>query len=227
MHCVGMKTLSSMQWRTYPAIRRKFLRCRRIFWSCRSARTLDNSAIFAVACHLRPFSQFRCGLGLNLSVMQKKIECQDYELERVMLPLLRGRVFHLTSEETFDDILRCGWIYSRQQTRLAFAPCQPENNYGCRRGWVSLYDLGNPTDSNVAEALISYWLLRAMRRESKHVYLMITESARSSLISWRRASREVGGKELFVPFVEAWYPGDIPLQLISDSLVVTVHRPMR
>ena len=33
--------------------------------------------------------------------------------------------------------------------------------------------------------------------------------------------REVGATEVFIPFVEAWYPGDIPLELVSDSLMVT------
>jgi hypothetical protein len=37
----------------------------------------------------------------------------------------------------------------------------------------------------------------------------------------------VGGQEFFVPFVEAWYPGDIPLQLVNESLMVSVHPPSR
>jgi hypothetical protein len=35
--------------------------------------------------------------------------------------------------------------------------------------------------------------------------------------------REVAEKELFVPFVEAWYPADIPLGLITDGLMVRIQ----
>lgn len=72
-----------------------------------------------------------------------------------------------------------------------------------------------------------YWFLRTIRHESPQVYLIVAESAWSSLISWKRASREVGGKEFFIPFVEAWYPGDVPIQLVADSLVVKGRRSPR
>jgi hypothetical protein len=144
-----------------------------------------------------------------------------------MLPLLRGRVFHVTKEESFADIRRSGWIYSQQQARLAFTPRQLENTYGCKRGWVSLCDLRNSSDAEITEALICHWFFRITEKESTQVYLIVAESAWSSLISWRRACREGQGKEFFIPFVEAWYPGDFPLQLVSDSLVVTLHRSRR
>ena len=166
-------------------------------------------------------SKLSIRLGPTLDITAKKIECEHSEIERVMLPLLRGRVFHVTKEDNFEDIRRSGWIYSKEQARLAFTPRQPENNYGCKRGWVSLYDLSDPTDVEIKEALIRYWFLRTIRNESPYVYLIVAESAWSSLISWKRASREVGGKEFFIPFLEAWYPGDVPLQLVADSLVIT------
>jgi hypothetical protein len=166
------------------------------------------------------YPQVHHSLSPNLA---KKLECKYSELEHVVLPLLRGRIFHATRQETFDDICRCGWIYSKQQAQLAFAPRQPENSYGRKRGWVSLYDLSNPTDAEIKEALVRYLLLKTVRSESSNVYLIVAEDAWSSLISWNRAIREVGGKEFFIPFVEAWYPGDMPFQLVNESLVVTVR----
>lgn len=183
---------------------------------------LDNLAISTMACGLRIFRRnFLYGLGLAVNTTPKKIECERSEIEQVMLPLLRGRVFHVTKEENFADIQGSGRIYSKQQARLAFTPPHPETSYGCKRGWVSLYDLRDPTDGEIKEALIRYWFLRTIGDESTHVYLIVAESAWSSLIPWTRASREVGGKEFFIPFVEAWYPGDVPLQLVADSLVIS------
>ena len=176
-----------------------------------------------MACSLRNYRRkFRYDLGPILNLTTEKLECGHSEIEQVMLPRLRGRVFHVTRKETFEDICRYGWVYSKQQAQFAFNPGEP-NSYGRKRGWVRVYDLSNTADVEIKEALIRYWFFRTLRNESGHVYLIIAESAWSSLIPWTRASREVGGKEFFVPFVEAWYPGDMPLQLVSDSLLVTVN----
>ena len=158
---------------------------------------------------------------MNLS--PRKIECEHSRVEQVMLPLLRGRVFHVTKEENFLDIRRSGWIYSHRQARLAFSASHPETSYGCKRGWVSLYDLREPGDNEVKDALIRYWFLRRIGKDSAHVYLIVDESAWSSLVPWKRASRDVGGKEFFIPFIEAWYPGDIPVQFIADTIMLTFH----
>jgi hypothetical protein len=160
--------------------------------------------------------------GLDLTVIPKKIECRYPDLEETVLPLLRGQIFHVTNEETFNTICRSGWISGKEQGQFVFTPVA-ENSYGRKRGWVSLFDLRETPDAHIKEALIRYWFLRTFHNESTHVYLFVTESAWSSLISWKRATREVGATEFFIPFVEAWYPGDIPLCLIGHSLAVTVR----
>jgi hypothetical protein len=161
-------------------------------------------------------------LGPTLEVIPKKIACKHFELEEVLLPLLLGRVFHVTTEATFDRICQLGRIYSNQEVEFALTLGHSKNCYGRKRGWVSLFDLSHTADAHIKEALIRYWFLRSIRNENTHVYLFIAESAWQSLISWKRASREVGATEVFIPFVEAWYPGDIPIELVSDSLMVTV-----
>ena len=151
----------------------------------------------------------------------KKIECKYSEIEQIMLPRLRGHVFHVTNEKTFEAVCRSGSITSKEPAHLAFTWKQLEESYGRKRGWISLYDLRNTIDAEVKETLLRYCFLRAIRNETTHVYLVVAESAWPSLISWKRASREIGRKEFFVPFVEAWYPGDVPLEFVADSFVVT------
>jgi hypothetical protein len=158
-----------------------------------------------------------------LDIKTKKIDCEAGDLEHTLLPLLRGHVFHMTKEEKFDDICRSGWIYSQEQPKFVFTPGQTETTYGRKRGWVSLLDFDDKKDRDIKEALIRHWFFRTLRHTDKQAYLILAESACSSLISWKHAFREVGSKEFFIPFVETWYPGDMPLQLVSDSLVVTVH----
>jgi hypothetical protein len=155
--------------------------------------------------------------------MTQKIDCKYCELEEIVFPLLRGRVFHVTTKDTFHELIGNGGIRSNQQGLFAFALGQPGNSYGRKRGWVSLFDLRTGEDADVKQALIGYFFLKVFRSESTRAVLFLAESAWPSLISWKRASQEVGGKEVYIPFLEAWYPGDIPVHVISDSLVVTVH----
>ena len=137
----------------------------------------------------------------------KKLECENSELEHVMLPLLSGRVFHVTKQETFDDICRSGWIYSQHQAEFAFTLTQSEKCYGRKRGWVSLYDLSSPTDAEIKKALIRYALLKTNRNEGTLVYLIVAEDAWPSLISWKRAIREVQRKGVLHSFCRGLVPG--------------------
>jgi hypothetical protein len=158
-----------------------------------------------------------------LEIKPKKIDCEASDLEHTLLPLLRGHVFHMTKEEKFNDICLSGSIYCREQAQFVFAPGQTATTYGRKRGWVSLFDFSDKKDKDLKEALIRHWFFRTLRNEGTHAYLIISESACSSLISWRQAFREVGNKEFFIPFVETWYPGDMPLELVSDAFMLTIR----
>lgn len=208
--------------------RRYFLRGQGNFFSSSRIGNLENSAILAMACGLRVNRRhLENRLRVNLELTPKKIDCSYFDVVQVLFPLLCGRVFHVTTEKKFTDICRSGWIYSKEQTQFVLTPGQSETTYGRKRGWVSLYDLSYTEHTDIKEALIRYWFFRTLRAGRTDVYLMIAKSAWSSLVSWKCASRDVGGQEFFVPFVEAWYPGDIPLQLVNESLMVSVHPPSR
>jgi hypothetical protein len=162
-----------------------------------------------------------------LEIKQNRIDCDASDLEHTLLPLLCGRVFHMTNEEKSNDIYRSGWISSEKQAQFVFAPGQTEATYGRKRGWVSLLDFSDKKDRDIKDALIRHWFFRTLRNGGTHAYLIVAESAYSSLISWEQVYREAGGKEFFIPFVETWYPGDMPLQLVTECFVVTVHRSRR
>ena len=154
-----------------------------------------------MACGLRVHRRrLRNGLGVNLELTPKKIDCSYFDVVQVLFPLLCGRVFHVTTEEKFTDICRSGWIYSKEQTQFILTPGQSETTYGRKRGWVSLYDLSNTEDADIKEALIRYWFFRTLRAGRTDVFLMIAQSAWSSLVSWKRAGRDVAGTGIFYSF---------------------------
>ena len=161
-----------------------------------------------------------------LEIKQKRIDCEAADLEHTLLPLLRGQVFYMTNEENFNHICRSGWIYGEEQAQFVLAPGQAQTTYGRKRGWVSLFDFSDK-DKDIKEALIRHWFFRTLRNAGTHAYLIVAESACSSLISWNQAFRETGGKEFLIPFVETWYPGNMSLELVSDCFVLTVHRSPR
>ncbi len=152
-----------------------------------------------------------------------KITCNNSDLRARVLPLLRGQVFHVTKLQTFDSIRTTGSIKNNRDGQFRFTYGQSANSYGRVRGWVSLFDLRNATDAEIDEALLKYYFLNPFFDESTHVYLFISECAWPYLISWERAKQEKAWKEMFIPDVETWYPGDIPISLVSDALVVTVQ----
>jgi hypothetical protein len=151
-----------------------------------------------------------------------KIECKKSDLEARVLPLLRGRVFHVTKLQTFDSIRAEGIKNSRDSL-----PSSPwVNSYGPKRGWVCLFDLRNTTDAQVEMARSKYNFLRPPFSDADrnaHVYLFMSESVWPHLISWKCAEQEKAWGEMFIPDVEAWYPGDIPISCVSDALVVTIE----
>jgi hypothetical protein len=156
--------------------------------------------------------------------LPNKIDCRRSDLETAVLPLLRGQIFHVTEEAMFENITRAGYIPSSLQTQFTSAFGRSENNYGRQRGWVSLLDLRDATDAYIKEALTRYYLLKVFHDKTASIYvLFIAERAWSSLIPWRHARDEVGRKQMCIPFVEAWYPGDLPLSLVSDTLVVKLR----
>lgn len=142
-----------------------------------------------------------------MEIVSQKIECKHSELDAIVLPRLRGRIFHLTDPVTFENIARTGRIHSYQQTDFTLAFGQSVNSYGRSRGWVSLFDLSNRADAEIKEALICYYFFRVFHSERPQICLFIAENVWPSLIHWQRAREEVGGKEMYIPFVEAWYPG--------------------
>jgi hypothetical protein len=69
-----------------------------------------------------------------------------------------------------------------------------KEGYGSKRGWVSLFDLSAPHDTDIRETLLRYYFFKAFRESAEICILFITPNAWSSLISWQRARREVAGK---------------------------------
>jgi hypothetical protein len=151
------------------------------------------------------------------------IDCKFSELHQSVLPLLRGRVFHLAEAAAVDSFRRRGFIEASRHGQFASALCSPQKSYGAKRGYICLFDFRRSGQTEVEEAFIRHYFLKPFHYGNAYAYLFLAPSAWAKLIPWKHASSEIGTKELYIPFVEAWYPDRLPFELVSDCLIVTVQ----
>lgn len=154
--------------------------------------------------------------GSTLPVEHVAVKWSD--LEPVILPRLIGTVFHVTSERAFGDILACGMISSNQDGRLQFTFPQSENNYGRQRGYVCLFDLRDVPGETVRDVLsVKFNFLKPTSADP--VFLFLDRSEYPHLVPWTDAP--VG--TMVIPYVEAWYPRDVPVAALTHALAITVE----
>jgi hypothetical protein len=156
-------------------------------------------------------------------MLTRTIDCKFSELQDSVLPLVRGQVFHLAEVAAFDTFRRQRSIPARYRSRFAATLCPAQAGYGGKRGYVCLFDFRGSTKSALEEAFIRHYFVKPFHYGTSYCYLLLGRIAWPQLIPWDHARDEVGAKEIYIPFVEAWYPGDLPLDLVSDCLIVTVQ----
>jgi hypothetical protein len=153
--------------------------------------------------------------GADLPIGRLSVKSSD--LEPVVLPLLLGTVFHVTSSPALIDVVSSGAIRSNHDRRFQFTFPQSENNYGRQRGYVCLFDFREASENAAREARCKFNFLKPTSADP--VFLFLTPSEYPRLIAWTDAPAGA----MVIPYVETWYPGDVPLSLLSGALVVTVE----
>jgi hypothetical protein len=139
----------------------------------------------------------------------------DGEHRTVLLPLLLGRVFHVTTRKACRRILSDGAIKSNEGGNFRFTFPQSKNSYFRKKGCVSVFDLRTVTQE------VLEWELNKFPFLYKEAFLFLKDSCFERLIPWSHSPNE----EVVIPNVEAGYPGDIPVSLIERVLRVQQEYP--
>lgn len=165
----------------------------------------------------------------------ESIEFIDREYKEQLLGLLRDKVFHVTTAKAFENIQKDGFIYENQDAKY------PPNigsfeSFGRRRGWVCLFDLRGKSDKEIDNVLSRFYNFLGPEgfdklNKSEHytewrlVYLYLSHAYYNDLVPNREASeaRKNGKPSQFIPEVECWYPGNIPIGHIEKSLCVRIR----
>ncbi len=150
---------------------------------------------------------------------------QPDELRDKFLPKLRERVFHVTSYERYKMIEEEGMIKSNADGKLGYTYPQSETSYGRKRGYICLFDLRDKTEDEIENALESFYFLGDHTLGDKQAYLIMHEETYADLIDTAQAKAEIGFKEMWIPYVECWYPRDLPLSSIKEIIILNITRP--
>lgn len=158
---------------------------------------------------------------LKMIPKESHIECPYDELKERILPLLRGRVFHVRSLIGYENILAIGKIRNNKRAQFKFSYPQSVNSYGRLNGWICLCDLRNVEKNLLEESLRKYNFLNPRSANNNPVFLFISKKVYNDLIPWTEAHENARGK-MYVPYIECWYPGDIFIRHITGALILRV-----
>ena len=151
-----------------------------------------------------------------------RLRLTERDLVERLLPLVDGRVFHVSDRSHLPAILASGAITPNLDSTLSTTFGHSKNSYFRKRGCVSLFDLrgARPTD-DVLWKCSPFHLSRASHGLA---ILILATVACQNLMSWEAWRSEQAWTEMIVPYVESGYKGPIPLSFIDELIEVDVER---
>jgi len=160
--------------------------------------------------------------------VEKQLCFREDKLEKRLLPLLVGKVFHVTSWRSYCSIKSDGFIDTYPDGRFYY--CERDKlPFGVRNGYVCLFDLRGDLTAIGQESGMSIlsWMsfLQPHRPDGhKHAYFIVDSAVFDRLIPNSAARDEDGcftrGKA--IPYIECWYPGRLSLDSVGEVYEVTV-----
>lgn len=155
----------------------------------------------------------------------ERVKIHESELRTNLLDRLRGNVFHVTTQDAWPRIQSTGSVLSNPPDHTAIQKWKCDA-YFRRESHVSLCDLRSVRESDLNVALDGYFFLDLGGGRADPVFLILSRSSLNEIVTYDEAiddATEAG--QMIVPFIEAGYPGDLPLAAITDVLVVDIDRP--
>lgn len=150
----------------------------------------------------------------------------DYsELKDRVLPMLRGRVFHVTSRARFDQIVTSGLLKSNADGSLGNTYPQSAVSLGRRNRYVCLFDLRDQSEEDIQWGLDCFYFLAPAPLGDDVVFFLLDPLHYPKLVLWEDIKSDVPIGEFHIPRVECWYAESIPLIEFSEAVHVTVRRP--
>ena len=155
----------------------------------------------------------------------ERVEVHRSELRTILLDRLRGNVFHVTTQDAWPRIRSTDSVLSNPPDHPSIKRWE-YNAYFRQKSHVSLCDLRSVQESDLNMALKRYFFLDPRSGCPEPVFLILSSSAVNRIVTYNEAIDDATkAGQMIVPFVEAGYPGDLPLAEITDVLIVDIDRP--
>lgn len=147
---------------------------------------------------------------------------QDTELRDALLPLLREQIFHVTSHDRFQLIEETGRVSANSDGALGNTFPQSARSFARQKGYVCLFDLRNKSDEAIESALSNFYFLAPHPLGDDLVFLTLRPENYTGILYWENVASTAGPAAFRIPYVECWYPTDLPLSSIHRALFLHV-----
>lgn len=137
-----------------------------------------------------------------------------------LLPLLEGRVFHVTKEENWPRIQAIGSLLA-VPPEGQYVSSFGSKSYFRQRGCVSLFDYRNCQQDKFQEHYYNCLPTFPLTEECAIRILFLSPNRYDQLVSWEDWRKDGIGTNI-VPYVEVGFEGEIPLDHIEEALIVTI-----
>jgi len=143
------------------------------------------------------------------------IQWNESEVSRIY-PTLKAEIFYRTNIDGYLCIKADGFICSNKG-KYPFTYPQTEYSFGFNKGYISLFDFKRAT---YKECIITHDTWGPFLSDQNPITIILKLEQKkllSKLIPNSEAPR-VGDKKykIYIPFVEAWYPYQIPFNFIKS-----------
>lgn len=161
------------------------------------------------------------------TVKTSDLSLHNSQLRTSLLPLLLGRVFHVKRLNVSEQILAEGEIRVNASGELSTV-FGSTNSFFRKRGCVSFFDYRAASSKQIDDAIgkCSPYNLPAanpeLLNEPNIAFLFLSKAVHDRLIPWTQWEDEKAYSDKVVPWVEAGYPGSVPITLIEEVLRVTI-----
>ena len=140
-----------------------------------------------------------------------------------LLPLLLGRVFHVTAGDRLPLIRETGFVKTNRDGTFGDTYQRSRMSVGRKKGFVCLFDFRNATDEEIQWGLDCFPLL-APSFGDRIAFLIVSPPAYRELVLWNDIRSHELTPFLRIPEVECWFPTDMPLSAVEEVLLVEVER---
>ena len=112
------------------------------------------------------------------TVKRSTLSLKASECDERLLPLLLGRVFHVTSQHAFAEILASGQIHPNVNGTYT-SPFGSSNSYFRKRGCVGLFDYRAATPEQIEASISKCSPYPACECDGRLAFLFLSERAQS------------------------------------------------